>query len=266
MTDNKEEKKLRQYPEGSAQHAFYRTLHARQSLAWVRAKKAEYSARERRRMTMAQALELLDTFVDPSDPDTHEPNVLHAYQTAERIRKEEPDNTALQVCGLVHDVGKVLFSFGEPSWAVVGDTFVLGCKPADSIVCRETLRNNPDAHEPWFTSETGIYDPGCGMAALHVSFGHDEYLYRVLAHNRARHALPERYWDVVRFHSLYPWHTGGDYAQFMRDGDERILRDVRAFNRYDLYSKQDDPQEITPETRAYYAGLLARYFPEPLAW
>lgn len=37
----------------------------------------------------------------------------------------------------------------EPQWAVVGDTFVVGCQFADSIVYRDTsFRNNPDGTNP----------------------------------------------------------------------------------------------------------------------
>ena len=57
---------------------------------------------------MIEALNMLDDFVDPSDPDVDTPNSIHAYQTAERIRKEHPNNIELQVAGLLHDVGKIL--------------------------------------------------------------------------------------------------------------------------------------------------------------
>ena len=39
--------------------------------------------------------------------------------------------------GLIHDLGKVLALKGEPQWAVVGDVFVTGCKPSDSVVFGE---------------------------------------------------------------------------------------------------------------------------------
>ena len=38
-----------------------------------------------------QALQLLDQLVDESDPDVDFPNSLHAYQTAEGIRRAHPD-------------------------------------------------------------------------------------------------------------------------------------------------------------------------------
>ena len=56
---------------------------------------------------------MLDEFIDPSDPDLDLPNSIHAYQTAERIRKARPLQYELQLTGLIHDIGKVLFKFGE---------------------------------------------------------------------------------------------------------------------------------------------------------
>ena len=35
--------------------------------------------------------------------------------------------------------------YGEPQWAVVGDTFPVGCLPAKSVVYRDTsFEKNPD--------------------------------------------------------------------------------------------------------------------------
>ena len=76
---------------------------------------------------MKEALAALDTFVDPSDPDLDEENSIHAYQTTERIVEFILLNKELQLVGLIHDLGKVMFTFGEPNWAIVGDTYVVGC-------------------------------------------------------------------------------------------------------------------------------------------
>ena len=51
---------------------------------------------------MNKALSLLNDFIDPSDPDLDEENIVHAYQTAERIRKKYPHDKAYQVTGLIH--------------------------------------------------------------------------------------------------------------------------------------------------------------------
>ena len=64
--------------------------------------------------------------------------------------KEKPNNKSLQVCGLIHDLGKILFKFNEPSWSVVGDTYAVGCKFPDTIVYYETMKENPDYTNPLY--------------------------------------------------------------------------------------------------------------------
>ena len=73
---------------------------------------------------MTEVLRKLDSFVDASDPDVDVPNSIHAYQSAERARKEFPEDKAMQVAALIHDFGKVLVEFGFPQWTIVGDTYV----------------------------------------------------------------------------------------------------------------------------------------------
>lgn len=60
---------------------------------------------------MRDALEKLNELVDESDPDVDIPNIVHAFQTAERIRKDYPSDDWFQLTGLIHDAGKVIFFF-----------------------------------------------------------------------------------------------------------------------------------------------------------
>ncbi|GKB64328.1 inositol oxygenase 1-like protein isoform X2 [Tanacetum coccineum] len=81
-------------------------------------------------MSIWECCELLNQVVDESDPDLDEPQIEHLLQTAEAIRKDYPDQAWLHLTALIHDLGKVLLlpSFRElPQWAVVGDTFPVGC-------------------------------------------------------------------------------------------------------------------------------------------
>jgi inositol oxygenase len=57
--------------------------------------------------TIKDALIRLNDLIDESDPDTDVPNIVHAFQTAERIRLEHPDQDWFQLTGLIHDLGKV---------------------------------------------------------------------------------------------------------------------------------------------------------------
>ena len=61
-------------------------------------------------------------------------NNPYINKVPERIRKKYPDDKEYQLIGLIHDLGKVLFTFGEPNWAIVGDTYVVGCEFPTTIV------------------------------------------------------------------------------------------------------------------------------------
>jgi inositol oxygenase len=58
-----------------------------------------------------EALEKLNDLMDESDPDVAIPNIVHAFQTAERIRVEHPTLDWFHLTGLIHDLGKVGISY-----------------------------------------------------------------------------------------------------------------------------------------------------------
>jgi inositol oxygenase len=254
--------KFRNIKINSQQYNLYKDIYKNQTLDYVLEMKNKYSNLNNKKMTIHKALSLLDKFIDPSDPDLDIENSIHAYQTAERIRKKYPDNKQLQITGLIHDLGKILFSFNEPNWSIVGDTFVVGCKHSDKIILNDLLINNPDYNK---YDKNGIYKKKCGLNNLHLSYGHDEYLYQVLIENKKKHLLSDKYLNIIRYHSFYPWHTEKDYHYFMNDNDKKILNDVLLFNEFDLYSKEDDIK-ITNDTKNYYFTILNEYFHDELQW
>ncbi|KAI0036423.1 inositol oxygenase [Vararia minispora EC-137] len=236
---------------------FYREQHEKQTVEFNIAARVAFKNRKRVRMSVWAAMEMLNTLVDESDPDTELSQIEHLLQTAEAIRRDGKPEW-MQVTGLVHDLGKLLFLFGsEGQWDVVGDTFVVGCKFSDKIVLPHTFAGNPDAQDPVYSSEYGIYSPHCGLDDVMLSWGHDEYLYHVL---KDQSSLPEEGLAMIRYHSFYPWHREGAYAHLTNDKDRAALAAVRAFNPYDLYSKSDAPV-IAEELRPYYEGLIAKFFP-----
>ena len=255
------ESTLRNYKQNTPQYELYNNMHSNQNLEFVLKIKDKYSKLNNVKMSIKEALSKMDSFIDPSDPDLDVENSIHAYQTAERIKKKYPEDKELQIVGLIHDLGKVLFDFGEPNWAIVGDTYVVGCEFPKSIVYYDTLKNNSDFNK---YDKLGIYEYGCGLDNLNITFGHDEYLYQVLKQNH-NHKISDRYLDIIRFHSFYPWHTGNDYYCFMNEKDKTVLKDVLMFNEFDLYSKED-PIEITNEVKEYYDKLLDEYFEGDMMW
>ena len=56
--------------------------------AFLSLMKEKYSKMNRQKMSIKKALQMMDDFIDPSDPDLDVENSIHAYQTAERIRRK----------------------------------------------------------------------------------------------------------------------------------------------------------------------------------
>jgi len=238
---------------------FYRLNHMYQTREFVLAKKREFANRERVRMGIWEAMEYLNTLVDDSDPDTDLPQIEHLLQTAEACRRDGQPRWFI-LTGLVHDLGKVLCLWGEPQWAVVGDTFPVGCAYSPKIVFPEYFASNPDLTVPEYQTKLGIYQEHCGLDNVDLSWGHDEYMYHV-----TKDYLPEEARYMIRYHSFYPAHQEGEYKYLMSERDKTMFRWVCEFQDYDLYSKSAERPNLQ-EIRPYYEQLIAEYFPPQISW
>lgn len=238
---------------------FYRQNHVNQTLDFVLSRERQFATLERGELGIWEAMERLNTLVDDSDPDTALSQVEHNLQTAEAIRRDGHPRWMV-LTGFIHDLGKMLCFYGEPQWAVVGDTFPVGCRWSDSIVYPEFFAGNADMANPELQTENGIYEAGCGLRNVHLSWGHDEYMYRV-----SRDYLPEPAQYVIRYHSCYSIHREGAYQHLLDDHDREMLEWVRKFNPYDLYSKSDSRPQLEP-LRPYYDELIREFFPPVIRW
>ncbi|KAK2002092.1 DUF706-domain-containing protein [Colletotrichum falcatum] len=242
---------------------FYKEQHEKQTVAYNLAAREKFAIDLtggkpcRDEMTIWEAMEKLNTLIDNSDPDTELSQIQHLLQTAEAMRRDGKPRW-MQLTGLVHDLGKLLYFYGaEGQWDVVGDTFPVGCAFDPRIVLPSTFEGNPDRAHPVYSTKNGIYEPGCGIENLVISWGHDEYMYTVC---KEQSTLPREALAMIRYHSFYPWHREGAYREFMKEGDEDLLKAVLAFNPYDLYSKSDDAPTVE-ELKPYYMELIDEYFP-----
>src|SRR5262245_52819838 len=188
---------------------FYRLNHRYQTVDFVEAKKRQYLPLQTKRMGVWEAMEFLNTLVDESDPDADFSQIEHLLQTAEAIRRDGHPRWFI-LTGLVHDLGKILCLLGEPQWAVVGDTFPVGCSFSDRVAFPEFFAENSDSPHPEYRTPNGIYAEGCGLDAVHLSWGHDEYMYHV-----AREHLPDEALAMIRYHSCYAIHREGAYAHLL---------------------------------------------------
>ncbi|MFM2363479.1 MAG: hypothetical protein RLZZ316_2381 [Bacteroidota bacterium] len=236
---------------------FYRLNHKYQTHEFVMGKREDYLKFDKKEMTVWDAFDFLNQLVDDSDPDTDLDQLQHLLQTSEAIRRDgHPDWMVLT--GLMHDMGKVLCLFGEAQWAVVGDTFPVGCAYSDKIVYSEFFKDNPDFTNEQFNTRLGVYKEGCGLRNVNMSWGHDEYVYQML-----KDSLPEPAQYMLRYHSFYSWHREGAYDYLLDDHDREMLKWVKLFNPYDLYSKSPEPPDWK-KLRPYYEDLVGRYLPKTL--
>ncbi len=244
-------------PQRDTVREFYRLNHTYQTYDFVMQKEAEFLQFNKKEMPVWSAFDFLNQLVDDSDPDTDLDQFQHLLQTSEAIRRDGHPDWMVMV-GLLHDMGKVLCLFGEPQWAVVGDTFPVGCAYADKIVYPEFFANNPDYTNPNYNSKYGVYSPSCGLRNVHMSWGHDEYIYQMV-----KDRLPEPGLYMLRYHSFYSQHRENAYDHLMDDHDREMFKWVKLFNPYDLYSKNPTPPNWT-ELKPYYEELVAKYLPSTL--
>jgi len=238
---------------------FYRQNHSHQTVEFVLAAKAKFLKLNRGKKSIWEAADYLNTLVDDSDPDTDLSQIEHLLQTSEAIRRDGHPRWFV-VAGFIHDLGKVLCLYGEPQWAVVGDTFPVGCAYSDQIVFPEFFAANPDSKVPEYQSLYGIYEPHCGLDNVHMSWGHDEYVFNV-----TKNYLPEPAQYILRYHSFYAAHKHGAYRHLMNEHDEQMFEWVKKFNPYDLYSKGADRPQFK-EVKPYYEDLVAEFFPAQIDW
>lgn len=251
----------------------YCAMRSKQTLEFVKKMESKWHTFDKAELTIWEAFELLTDYVDSSDPDTELPNLEHMLQTAEAIRKAgHPD--WFQLTGLLHDMGKIMFVWGDaedgqmgtaegPQYALGGDTWVVGCRIPDEVVMPHFNALNADMKDKVMNTSNGIYSEGCGISNLTYAYGHDEYMYQMLVHNKT--LLPKEALAMIRYHSCYPMHDRGCYRQFFAEGDEELIEWVKEFNQYDLYTKSDERPDVEA-LKPYYQGLINRYCPGKLKW
>jgi len=259
INEEKKEEDFRNYQqtEKDGVREFYRLNHKFQTYEFVTKKKADYLKFERKEMPIWDAFSFLNELVDDSDPDTDLDQMQHLLQTSEAIRNDNHPDWMVLV-GLIHDMGKVLCLFGEHQWGVVGDTFPVGCAFSGKIVYSEFFNENPDNNNPLYNTEMGVYKRNCGLDNVHMSWGHDEYVYHMM-----KDYIPEPGLYMLRYHSFYSQHRENAYNHLMNDHDHEMFKWVNLFNPYDLYSKNPN-QKSWQELKPYYEDLVAKYLPATL--
>lgn len=266
----KQNDEFRKYKSNDSIDETYKDNHTYQTFEFGNQMKEKYCKNFNiTKMNIWAAISKLENIVDKSDPDLEKSQLVHALQTAEGLRRVPYGQQYdwLPLVGLIHDLGKVLAleEFGSvPQYAVVGDTFPLGCKFSQKIVYHDHFKYNPDTNNNMYNTQLGIYDKNCGFDNVTFSFGHDEYMYQVCKFNKC--LIPEIGLRIIRYHSFYSWHHENDYVYLMDDTDKELFEWIKIFNSCDLYTKDNNKEIDVDNVKEYYGGLIKKYFVEEDLW
>lgn len=245
---------------------FYHDHHVAQTYASVLDCEEKVLKLNLKRMSIKDALDIADSIVDDSDPDTESSQLIHLLQTGESLKAMFPGEQYdwLHLTGFLHDLGKIIASpkmYNLSQVYVVGDINPVGCQFSQDIVFNQFFKENPDSEDPRYNTKFGVYHEGIGLSNVKFTFGHDQYMAQVCLQNKC--TLPEEAIYIIRYHSFYSWHTYGAYDHLCNDKDRQMLKWVQAFQKHDLYSKlpeKPDPVKCLP----YYFKLIDKYFPEKI--
>lgn len=271
ITSEKKEFRVRDYSSSSKQvKQFYKVQRQNQTMRYASKMLKKYCLTFNKKIDIWKVAENLNHLVDVSDPDLDLPNLIHGLQAAEAARADDQPDWMVLTC-LIHDFGKIIYKWGcdedgtsqDQQWGLVGDTFILGCRLPGTLILPEYNNLNPDQNDKLYETELGIYEPHCGLTNCYLTFGHDEYMYRMLKHNKT--ALPVEALYIIRYHSLYVWHDRGAYKHLTNKHDAKMLPWIKQFNKYDLYSKSDKVIDLE-ELKPYYQSLIDKYLPDELYW
>ncbi len=242
----------------SSKEAFYQRHHRTQTLAKATELRDKYKARIVGSATMWERFISLRTINDESDSDLEGMTQLgHALQTANAIVADGQSEDWI-ILGLIHDLGKIIQSEGEKPEFVVGDVYPVGCRFGQSIVYYDFLQENPDWNHPVYSTLYGIYEPGCGLENVVMSFGHDEYMYQII-----KDVMPYEVAWTIRHHSFQS--VAGDYTHLMNAQDKELREShMKKFMGYDLYTK--NPKTAGESHLKYYQELIERRFPDLINW
>ncbi|KAI9249747.1 inositol oxygenase [Phascolomyces articulosus] len=242
--------------------AFLQENHEKQTYDYVQGMKEKYGKLDQGEFSIWEMLMRLDEIkVNSRGGDVQLQQKEHAFQMAESMRREGQPRWLIMTA-LIHDLGKYLYLLGEKQWTVVGEIFPVGCQFSKEIAYPHFFDNNPDSKNEKFNTKLGIYKPHCGLENVSFSFGHDEYMYMVCKNL----GLPKETLYILRYHSFYSCLLEGDYTYLLNDNDIEMMKWVKVFLQYDLFSFTEPLPVNLDELKPFYDELIAEYFPEKIRW
>jgi hypothetical protein len=177
------------------------------------------------RVHIYEAINELATIIDPLDPYLGALTQLtHQLQLVQIMEDDGLDETMI-LCGLIHDLGKLLIKYGDE----------------DPIHVEAGGKKAPLSGAP-----------GGGLMKCTFRWDHGDFAYLRLKD----HASPEVAW-IVRHHSIDPAACEPYMDDYDRQNIDRLIRFMQYDDHKDMYA-------VPRKGLAHYRPLLERAFPDPI--
>jgi ribosomal protein S18 acetylase RimI-like enzyme len=258
-----------------------------QSVAYVESQKERYLKFDTLRMTLREALDLVQTV--PAYPWAHDAGRNQhtglplvsvrtlCFQSAEHFRlSDHPD--WVQFLAMVYELGTVLractsdYDTTDYDWTRSSRSRVLGCPVSSHATFGEFQPFSPDKDRGEYNATTnGMYARKCGLDQVVLTWTGPEYMYHMLVHNRI--SVPPDALKLLRLAALSDWHSpkgqtpgqqsvysvicsDSDYEMqsMVADFDEGMVRALRTMEKSELSGEQCESL-----WKSHYGSIAAKY-------
>jgi inositol oxygenase len=258
-----------------------------QSVAYVESQKERYLKFDQLRMTLREALDVVQTV--PAYPWAHDAGLNQrtglplvsvrtlCFQSAEHFRlSDHPD--WVQFLAMVYELGTVLRACNsdddttEYDWTRSSRSRVLGCPVSSHATFGEFQPFSPDKDRGEYNATiSGMYTRKCGLDEVILTWTGPEYMYHMLVHNRI--SVPPNALKMLRLAGLSDWHSpkgrttdqqsiysvicsDSDYEiqSMVADFDEGMVRALRTMDKSEMSHEQCESLWIS-----HYRSIAAKY-------
>ena len=163
-----------------------------------------------------------------------------SFLMAEAARDEGlPD--WVQLVALFHELGEAVnvldpINIGDMAdstgigydWTVSTRSRLVGCRIPDCASFSEFRHLNTDSLDARYSTDTGVYEPNCGLDSTLLLWSGPEYMFHLFRHNHT--TLPIEALAILRYFLLGDWHEHHEYASITNEHDDDMLTWISDFD------------------------------------
>ncbi|POM59300.1 Inositol oxygenase [Phytophthora palmivora] len=250
---------------------FVKIMRKYQTLAFVKTQIAKYANLQHAKMSIPDACKCVMELTGESERQNSWV-IKYMLATATAVKEDgHPDWLQLAVflrsLGMLFlcwtdDNNAVLRSISAQEWMTKNSTWVVGERIPTSIEFADLNDLNSDHCNA--EKGGGSTAKHCGLENVMLPWTPDEYLYRVLRHNKT--ALPAEALDAVRFWSFKTWYEQDNYDDLCAPQDMDTKEWISSLDKVACVPENIVDEVIIDDELPYYLQLANKYLPDTLQW